>query len=288
MADASLVPPVPGMRRVPSAGPFRVLALDIDGTLVDRSLVVTPANLLALKAAIAAGVRVVLATGRMYRSALPYALEIGTPEPVICYQGAVVRQPDGTLLREWAMSPQAAATAVRLSRELDVHLNLYQEDNFYIERRGWGAERYAAVAQVEPRFVDDLMTIAAGGSTKAVFVDQHARLESFEDQVRAALEPASRVTFSMPEFLEVVDAGVSKAVALKFVCDRYGIDAAEVIAAGDGPNDRELFDFCGLAVAPSDAIAEVVEAADVTMAPPGEDGIAELVKRYLGGEAQSL
>ena len=269
------------MRRVPAAGPFKLLAVDIDGTLVDHSLAVTPANLAALREAVAAGVRVVLATGRMFRSALPYAEQIGTPEPIICYQGAVMRQPDGTLVREWAMSPEAARTAVQLSRDLDLHVNLYQDDNFYVERLGWGAERYAAVAQVKPQVVDDLMTIAAGGSTKVVFVDEHSRLEALEGGVRAAFEPASRVTFSMPEFLEVVDHGVSKAVALHFLCDRYGIGRHEVIAAGDGPNDRELFEYCGLAVAPADAIPEVLAAADVTMAPPGRDGIAELVHRYL-------
>jgi len=265
-----------------------MLALDIDGTLIDHSLRMTPANLAALRGAVEGGTRVVLATGRMFRSALPYALEIGTPEALVCYQGAVVRQPDGTVLKEWAMSPDAAATAVRLSRELDLHVNLYQDDNFYVERMGWGAERYAAVAQVEPRRVDDLMEIAAGGSTKVVFVDHHQRLAELESRVRGALEPGSRVTFSMPEFLEVVDAGVSKAVALRFLCELYGVDAGEVIAAGDGPNDRELFEFCGLAIAPSDAIAEVLAAADDTMPPPGRDGIADLVSRYLGGAAQSL
>ena len=282
------ISPSPAGARIPSKGPFRMLALDIDGTLIDHSLRITPANLAALKGAVAAGTRVVLATGRMFRSALPYALEIGTTEALICYQGAVVRQPDGTVLREWAMPPGAAATAVRLARELDLHVNLYQDDNFYIERTGWGAERYAAVAQVEPRRVDDLMEIAAGGSTKVVFVDHHQRLAELEARVRGALEPGSRVTFSMPEFLEVVDAGVSKAVALQFVCDRYGINATEVVAAGDGPNDRELFEFCGLAIAPSNAIAEVLAAADSTMPPPGDDGVADLVSRYLGAPAQSL
>jgi Cof subfamily protein (haloacid dehalogenase superfamily) len=279
----------PGVsRREPSPGPFRLLALDVDGTLVDASLKITPANLAALQAAMRAGVRVVLATGRMFRSALPYAQQIGTEEPVICYQGAVVRRPDGTLLREWALPPQVARAAVRLSRELDLHVNLYQDDRFYVERRGWGADRYAAVAQVQPEVVADLMTIAERGSTKVVFVDRPARLRSLEARVRTTFEPASRVTFSMPDFLEVVDAGVSKAVALAFVCETHGISAGEVIAAGDGPNDRELFDFCGLAVAPSDAIGEVLAAADSIMAPPGADGIAELVRRYLRPEAASL
>jgi len=275
-------------RRVAARGPFKLLALDIDGTLVDRSLTVTPANLAALREAMAGGLRVVLATGRMFSSALRYAEQIGTEEPVIAYQGAVVRRPDGTLLREWPLSPAAAADAVRLARELDLHLNLYADDHFFVERMGPGAELYASVAQLEPVLVDDLMKVAAGGSTKAVFVDQPRRLEEVEALVRETLEPASRVTFSMPEFLEVVDRGVSKAVALDYVCAGYGIRPEEVIAAGDGPNDRELFEYCGLAVAPSDAIAEVIAAADATVAPPRQDGIAELVHRYVGRGGANL
>ncbi|MGI8607895.1 MAG: Cof-type HAD-IIB family hydrolase [Candidatus Dormibacteria bacterium] len=268
-------------RREPSRGPFKLLAIDIDGTLVDGTLEITPANLAALQGAIGRGTRVVLATGRMFRSALRYAEEIGTNEPVISYQGAVIRMPDGSLVREWAMSADAARLAVSLSRQLDLHVNLYKDDNFYVEKMSSAARRYADVARVEPLLVDDLMTVAEHGSTKVVFVDTPERLRELEGRVRAAFEPASRVTFSMPDFLEVVDGDVSKAAALHFVCERHGIAEQEVIAAGDGPNDRELFEYSGLAVAPTDAIAEVLEAADATMPPPGEDGIAYLVEKYL-------
>jgi Cof subfamily protein (haloacid dehalogenase superfamily) len=267
--------------RRPSDGPFKLLAVDVDGTLVDDTLDITPANLAALRRAMDAGIKVVLATGRMFRSAMRYVKEIGTPSPIICYQGAVIRQPDGTLVREWALSPEAATVAVKLSRQLDLHVNLYQDDNFYVEKLGWGAELYGAVAQVEPHVVPDLMTVARRGSTKVVFVDQHQRLVELEAQVRGAFEPASRCTFSMPEFLEVVDAGVSKATALQVVCDGYGIRAEEVVAAGDAPNDLELFAYSGLALAPRSASPELLAVADAVVAPPGEDGIAELVDRYL-------
>ena len=265
-----------------------MLALDIDGTLVDGTLEITPANLAALKDVVARGVRVVLATGRMFRSALRYAEEIGTDEPLIVYQGAVVRMPDGRVLREWAVRPDAARLAVSLSRELGIHVNLYREDDFYVETMSWAGRSYADIAQIEPVVVADLMTIAAKGSTKVVFVDTHERLVEVGNTIRSAFEPASRVTFSMPEFLEVVDGGVSKAAALQYVCDRHGIAANEVIAAGDGPNDRELFEFCGLAVAPSDAIPEVLEAADFTMPPPGQDGIAYLVAHHLAADRRNL
>ncbi|HEV3232841.1 MAG TPA: Cof-type HAD-IIB family hydrolase [Candidatus Dormibacteraeota bacterium] len=261
----------------------RLIALDVDGTLVDRSLKVRPRNREALAAARAAGVSLVLATGRMFRSALPYAELLDADQPLVCYQGAMVRTRDGQTLREWAVAPEAAARAVELSRAHRLHVNLYQDDNFYVEDLGEGARRYAAVAQVEAVKVDDLMAVAAGGSTKVVFVDDPQRLRALEPELRAAFEPASRITFSLPEFLEVVSAGADKGGALAFVCQRAGINPAEVVAAGDAPNDVEMLRFAGLALAPRDAFPEARAAADALIPPPQEDGIAELVERWVLG-----
>ncbi|MEA2645853.1 MAG: hypothetical protein QOE92_936 [Chloroflexota bacterium] len=261
---------------------FKVLALDVDGTLVDRSLEITPRNLVALQRAREAGVRLVLATGRMFRSAMRYVEAIGSDAPLICYQGAVVRARDGELLREWPVSPASAVAAVRFSREHNLHVNLYRDDEFYVEQEGWGARRYAEVAQLEPRVVPDLMDLARQGSTKVVFVDQPERLRELEADVTAALAPGgARTTFSMPEFLEAVDREVSKGTALGFVCERLGVGPEEVIAAGDAPNDAEMFAWAGFAVAPRDAHPDVLAVAGAVIAPPGEDGIAELVERYI-------
>jgi Cof subfamily protein (haloacid dehalogenase superfamily) len=255
--------------------------VDLDGTLIDRSLEITPANLAALQRAVAAGYHVILATGRMFRSTLKYAEAIGTDEPLICYQGAVVRSRAGELLREWPVAPKEAIAAIKMARAQGLHVNLYRDDLFYVEQLGWGAKRYAAIAQMEPQVVPDLMELARGGSTKIVFVDQPERLQELEPLIKATVEPGARVTFSLPEFLEVVAGNVSKGSALAFVCERSGIEPAELIAAGDAPNDVEMFRFAGLAVAPRTAFPAALAVADAVIPPPEEDGIAELVERYL-------
>ena len=260
---------------------YKMLALDVDGTLVGEGLEITPRNLDALRATVAAGIHVVLATGRMFRSAQPYAETIGTREPIICYQGAVVRSRDGEALREWPVDPESAAAAVRFSREHDVHVNLYEDDNFYVEKDSWGARRYAEIAQIEPIIVPDLMELARSGSTKIVFVDKEERLLELEPQLKWAIEPKCRATFSLPEFLEVVASDVSKGQALEFVCKQVGVEPRSVLAAGDAPNDIEMFRFAGMAVAPRSAHADVLAVAGATVAPPDEDGIAELVERFL-------
>jgi Cof subfamily protein (haloacid dehalogenase superfamily) len=260
--------PAAALRRVPSAGPFKALAVDLDGTLIDRTLEITPRNLAALQRAIAAGYRVILATGRMYRSTLKYAEAIGTDEPLICYQGAVVRSKDGELLREWPVAPAQAIAAVKMAREEGLHINLYRDDFFYVERMEWGAQRYATIAQMEPQVVPDLMELAREGSTKIVFVDRPERLRELEPLVKATVEPGARVTFSLPEFLEVVASNVSKGSALAFVCERSGIEPAQLIAAGDAPNDIEMFHFAGFAVAPRTAFAAALAEADAVIPPP--------------------
>ncbi|HXA42108.1 MAG TPA: HAD family hydrolase [Candidatus Solibacter sp.] len=278
----------PPVERTASPGPFKALVLDIDGTLVDRSLEITPANLAALRTAMERGYRLILATGRMYYSALKYAEQIGTDEPVICYQGAVVRSRSGELLREWPVSPHDSIAAVEMAREQGLHINLYRDDVFYVESMEWGAQRYAEVAQMKPRLVPDLMDLAKLGSTKVVLVDRPERLRELEPLVRATVTPTSRVTFSLPEFLEIVDVGVSKGAALAFVCELEGLSLSEVIAAGDAPNDIEMFAVAGLALAPSNAFPEALAAADAVIPPPQEDGIAALVERYLGQPAADI
>jgi Cof subfamily protein (haloacid dehalogenase superfamily) len=267
-------------RRSPSPGPYRLLAVDVDGTLVDRSLEIRPRNLAALRGLVGRGVKVVLATGRMFSSALPYAEAIGTEEPIICYQGAVVRSRDGELLVEYSVSPEHARRAVELSRANDLHVNLYHDDRFYVERMDSGARRYAEVSRMTPNQVPDLMEIAGGGSTKVVFVDDPERLRALEPEIRRTFEPDCRVTFSLPEFLEVVNALADKGRALAFVCERNGIAPEEVVAAGDAPNDVEMLRFAGLAVAPSNAFPEALAEADEVIPPPENDGIAVLVERF--------
>src|SRR5258708_1851855 len=130
--------------RTASPGPLKDLVLDIDGPLVARSLEITPANLAALRTAMGRGYRLILATGRMYYSALKYAEQIGTDEPLICYQGAVVRSRTGELLRERPVSPHDSTPALAMGREQRVHINLYRARALYVESMRAGAHRYPA------------------------------------------------------------------------------------------------------------------------------------------------
>ncbi|MHB8718865.1 MAG: HAD family hydrolase [Candidatus Dormibacteria bacterium] len=278
----SAVPP-PIEEHTPSFFP-RAVALDVDGTLIDTSLFLHPRTREAVRAA-AQRVPVVICTGRMYRSALPWAAELGVREPLICYQGALVReQPapagSGSVLFEQGLAPDLCAGAVRIAHENGWHVQAYIDDELLCDEDRPEAHLYAAIAAVDIRFVPSLEAAVAGGSTKIVVVSTDAAVTGAALTVfGAAFGSRVRVTRSLDSFIEVVDPRVSKASALDGVLRRHGLGLGDAVAVGDAGNDIEMIEQAGLGVAIRGARPEVLAAADATCAPPAEAGVADVLAR---------
>ncbi|HYF62138.1 MAG TPA: HAD-IIB family hydrolase, partial [Herpetosiphonaceae bacterium] len=128
--------------------PYRLLALDLDGTLLDRRLVFSPAVRAAVAAAQAAGVRVTLATGRMIRTTEPFARELNISEPLICYQGAQVRAADGSLLHHISTPPELAAEVVALAESRDIYIQAYINDEIWIGAHRSEVDEYLSFSTV--------------------------------------------------------------------------------------------------------------------------------------------
>ena len=140
---------------------IKLVALDLDGTLVNDQLKISPKVLKVLNHLITqTDVRVVIATGRMFLSALPFAREIGVVEPVITYQGAMVRDiTDGHALRFHA--PIAMPLAQEVLKPLiedKYHINLYMNDQLWTHPNNHHASFYRRASGVEPIFHEDLMS----------------------------------------------------------------------------------------------------------------------------------
>lgn len=261
----------------------RAVVLDVDGTLIDSRLSLATRTREAVHAA-AARLPVVIATGRMYQSVLPWAGRLGIEQPLVCYQGALIREvpaAGGAVLFEEELAPSVAVRAVELARQHGWHRQVYQHDELFCEEDRPEAQLYARVAQVPIRLVDDLAALAAGGSTKVVFVSaDRAVVEACMATMRSELGDAARVTGSMDEFVEVVSPRVDKAAAVEMVCTRLGLELRDVLAVGDAPNDIEILSRAGCGVAVRGARPEVLEVADATCAPPDEAGVADVLEHF--------
>ncbi len=230
---------------------------------------------------------VVIATGRMYRSTARYAAMLDLPGPVICFQGAYIRElprPDGSpgkLLLHRQMPAEAARAAVAWSREhgLDPHLNI--GDRLII---GLGPEvtsDYERMAGVGPEYASDLDSAISGPVTKVLAVGSTGLPYRVLGAARAAFHGRLEVTVSHPEYLEFMPLGVNKGTGVTFVAHRLGIPMAAVMAVGDQSNDLEMLRDAGLGVAMGDAPTEVMAVADDITGTVEDDGVAEAIERHI-------
>ena len=241
------------------------VASDLDGTLLPPSLEFTPATLEGVTALHAAGIPFALCTGRMLQSARRMAARLGiVTGPIICYQGALVADLSSG---DWILHrPLPAGLAVEVVEHLRVlkrHVNVYIDDELYVEELDDWARRYAEYAEVGCTVVDDLAALVnASPPTKMVITtdpdDVTAILPGLQERWRDRLY----VTRSLPNYIEVNHPDATKSAALDFLCRRMGWRRERVVACGDGLNDVDMLIWAGLGVAMSEAGAEVRAAAD--------------------------
>jgi Cof subfamily protein (haloacid dehalogenase superfamily) len=268
----------------PSLDPraVRAIAMDLDRTILGPTLEFTPALKGAVAAAAEAGIEPIVATGRMFASARPYALELGVTAPVICYQGALVADPvTGRWLLHDPMDVPLAREVIVAVRRAGFHMNVYVDDTLYVEELNEEARTYAAHARLDAHPVGDLLAWLERPTTKIVIVGEPVALDGLQDRLRAAFDGRLFIAKSLPYFLEVAMPDVSKGAALRFVCERLGIEPADVVAFGDGANDVELLRDAGVGVAVEDADAALRAVADWIVPPVADDGVAGFLSQLV-------
>ncbi|HZS13543.1 MAG TPA: HAD family hydrolase [Candidatus Dormibacteraeota bacterium] len=286
------VPPPIAVAPLPASRP-RIVLLDLDGTCLDlRDQSLHPRTRDAVRAAVRSGATVVIASGRMYRSALPWARELQVTAPLVCYQGAVVRAmpregdplvdgvPLGELLFEDGLQPDVALHALRVARDGGWHRQAYQDEQLLCEEDRPEAHLYAQIADVPITFVDDLEARLQRGSTKFVcVVDGSPGVDECEQALHRALDATARVKRSLPQFVEVTDRRAGKGNALRRLCERLGVDLRDSVAVGDAPNDADMLEAAGYAVAVAGAPPELLGIADAVCGGPAEAGVAAVLER---------
>jgi len=277
---------------VPPARPDLVI-LDLDGTCLDaHDQAMHPRTRDAVRSAVRLGVTVVIASGRMYRSALPHARELTVTAPLVCYQGASVRAmptegdpivegvPLGRLLFEDPMTPEVSLLALEVARRGGWHRQAYQDEKLLCEEDRPEAYLYAEIAQVPITFVPDLEPLLRRGTVKfACIVDGSPEVERCEAAMHAALDAVARVTRSLPPFVEITNPVASKGRALGRLCESLGLSLDRAVAVGDAPNDADMLAAVGFAVAVAGAPPSLLEHADAVCAPPAQAGVADVLER---------
>lgn len=252
----------------------------MDGTLVNREGAIPSATIAAIKLAMSQGVQVTLATGRMFRSAASCARQLGISIPIISYQGSLVADPlSGKILQHFPMPIPVVKEAIELARQAPVHLNVYIDDELYVDEVTDGLKRYAERNGVEAHLVTDLVACLTKEPTKLMAWGDPKELDKVYLLLKDNLSSRCLITRSYPTLCEVGQADTGKGNALKFLTRLLGVEQRETVAVGDGFNDLDMIEWAGLGVVIDTAPEEVKAMADWVVKISPEDGLAELVTR---------
>ena len=249
-----------------------LVAADLDGTLLGRDLTWAAGLPEALAALRAAGVRVVICTGRMLQSAQRVVARLGLSDgPIICYQGALVADlASGKWLRHVPMDGAAAAEVVRHVQAMGRQLNAYIDDRLYVEQVTRWARLYAEHVEVAIDTVDDMAAeVVRRPPTKLVLVTSAVDVDEILPGLQERWRGRLYVVRSQPDYIEFADVSVSKSGTLAWLCERLGVAQEAVVTLGDGMNDVDMLAWAGLGVAVGEAAEPVRAAADLVVPRAG-------------------
>jgi Cof subfamily protein (haloacid dehalogenase superfamily) len=263
----------------------QLLALDLDGTVIEPRKAVRPAVIDAVNRVIAAGIRVTIVTGRMYVGARPIAHALGLDGPIVCYQGAVMADArTGRFEREVPLPFETARRIYDAAKPHGYHVQFYRDDRFYVESLNGYADLYARTSGSTPIVVPSLLEAFAGhASTKVNIVTDPAHAEAAFASMKAAVGGEAYVTRSNPEFVEMLNPLCNKGVAVRLIAEHYGIPMERVTAIGDSYNDVPFLAAAGFAIAMGSAPDELKAKADAVVGDVEADGVAEAIERFVLG-----
>jgi len=246
----------------------RLVAADLDGTLLPLHGEPSSEMAVALAALAASGVRVVICTGRMFQSARRVAALLGIVDgTVVCYQGALVADlADGRQLRHRPVPASVAAAVVRFARARNRHVNAFVDDQLHVERLDAWTRLYVQRTGVDYILDDDLEhLVQSTAPDKLLLMTAAADAVSLLPELRERWKDELAISLSQPGYVEITASTATKRSALEFLGRHWGVGRAHSVACGDGMNDVDMLEWAGFAVAMAEGARCVWQAADVVM-----------------------
>ncbi|MCZ6795059.1 MAG: Cof-type HAD-IIB family hydrolase [Planctomycetota bacterium] len=269
---------------------IRLIALDIDGTLLNDDKNVPPENLRALREARDAGVQVAISSGRMIPTIEPVEEMLEVDTVIIAYNGGKVVGPRAQgrpVIDHRPVPVDVAEEFIGFSTGQGYLLNFYHEDRLYADETT-AARRFMDVysGRTGSRYhLVDLNQFRGVEPTKMILLAAPEERDRLYERFSREYGERASISRSDPEYLEIMAPGVTKGSALPVLAAHYGFTTEEILAVGDADNDNEMLEIAGLGVAVANARPSTKEIADVVTERTNNEGaIAEAVYRFaLGG-----
>jgi Cof subfamily protein (haloacid dehalogenase superfamily) len=266
---------------------FRLIAADLDDTLLDENSEISSRSREAIRKAVAQGVKFVIATGRMFKTSITFMADLGlnSDSPLINYHGALIKKAQSKEII--FHRPLKNSLAVALAEEAErrnCHVSVFIDDELYISEDSEYSRYYQNLAKIDSRKVGSLSAFlinCGAAPSKMSIIRWDGTIDDLESDFRDSFGDKLSILQSRPYFLEITDRRATKGQALRWLAEQEGIRPEEVIAFGDGHNDLDMLRYAGMGVAVANARPAVLAVADLVADTNSDDGVAKVIEKYV-------
>lgn len=270
---------------------YRMIAIDLDGTLLNSNKEISCENGKYIKLALEKGIKVIICSGRIYPGAKIYAEQLSLTEPLVVCNGAVIKDAKSDeVLYTNLLSKEDCYAVIDILRSEDIYFHTYIDDVMYAEKLDYSALHYMIKSKdlgsdfrIDVKVVESVGDII--GSSKvspAKIVVMSSNLEALA-RARRLVESVKTVEVvkSSNDNFEVLNFGVSKGKALEIISRKLSVKREEIMAIGDNENDCSMLKYAGFSVAMGNAEESIKDICNFVTLSNNENGVAHVIKKFV-------
>ncbi|NDR60123.1 sugar-phosphatase [Fructilactobacillus sanfranciscensis] len=265
---------------------IKLIAIDIDGTLLNEKNELAQATIDAIKAAAAKGIKVALCSGRPLSGIRPYLKPLGIEgdeQYAIAFNGSVTETVSGKLISKMGINYEDFLQIEMMSREMGVHFQIETLKEIIVTNRNISpySTFEAGLVRLPIHFRTPEEITREDDIIKMMYTDEEDKIQYAMDNLPNSIKQRMQVVRSMPFFLEFVNSHAGKGTALKNLAEKLGLTADNVMAIGDQGNDHSMIEYAGLGVAMGNGIKENKDIAQFVTKTNSEDGVAFALNKFI-------
>lgn len=262
---------------------YKLVAIDMDGTLLTPELDISRDTVETVRKVIEKGVVITLSTGRMYPAALPFANMLQLDVPIITCNGALTKcSITGKIYDMKKIDSKYSLEILNYCAEEGLSVSIYDDDEIFIDKQSENMEIHEQIDAAEPKIVDDLKEVVNGSVIKIMFNSRDKyKLDYHSRKLYEMYKGKLNFYFSLPYFVEIVNADANKSNALKSLSQSMNIRQEEIIAIGDNFNDLDMIKYAGLGVAMGNAPQYMKDEANFVTRSNDDDGVRYVLEKFV-------
>ena len=260
---------------------IKAIAIDLDGTLLTSNKIITPYTLSVLNRAMEEGIHIIIATGRSLATCDRYIKQVGSPTPLICYNGSCIYDPiQEKDLYHTTIEESVSEKIVSLIDFTPAAFHAFREHKVHYRELGRHADFLEPLTSSIGVVTEDFTTLSPYAFTKAMFIGELADTEKIRLELLKCCKDSIHLVYSHPTYFEMMSSGATKGSALERVLTQLDISSDETMALGDASNDVEMLSLVKHSVAMGNCVKEVADVALYQTTSCDDDGVAKAILKW--------